>query len=115
MSEPGRYSVEIITRALAGQKPAEIRRGLGLSKGTVSGVLWRARNRLRATGVSLANKVRGSQHPRAQMTEEQVLYVRRHVILGSRTLGIKAMARQIGVSPTTLYQACNYDTWRHVP
>lgn len=59
-------------------------------------------------------KNRGSKNKASKLTEGQVLEARRRWKPGSRTSGAKALAKEFGVSRSTMTMALKRRTWRHV-
>lgn len=56
----------------------------------------------------------GELHPRAALTEAQVLWLRRTYVRGCKSCGASALARQLGVSKATAQGAINGRYWAHI-
>lgn len=56
----------------------------------------------------------GEDHPRAVLTESDVIYLRRVYVKGHKLYGASALARQLGVSKATAQGAINGRYWAHV-
>lgn len=59
-------------------------------------------------------KRKGSEHPRAKFTEEQVRYIREVCIPGDREFGMGALARKFGVDIATISEMYHYYTYKSV-
>lgn len=55
-----------------------------------------------------ANDVKGSQHPKHILVDQQVIDIR------NSNLTPKQLAKQYNVSRDTIYSIKNYKTWRHI-
>lgn len=102
---------EIVRLIRLGQSRKQVREAMEVSGGVVSGVVFRA-------GLCDSNRrgaARGELSPRAKLTEEKVRFARGNAVVGSREHGIAALARKFGVSSNTLWNACSYVTWAHIP
>ncbi len=69
-------------------------------------------NALDAVGKGRINPRRGSQHPRAKLTEQQVPEIRAAL---ARCESKTALGRQYGVWRTAIWFIGSRKTWRHVP
>ena len=56
----------------------------------------------------------GDEHPRAKLTVEKVREIREKYIPHSKTNGIKALAKEYGVSRSTIEHVVYNTIWRHV-
>ena len=61
----------------------------------------------------ITNIPRGEAHPRCKLTERQVRAIRFWYSL--RMFNRTRIAKRFGVSPTTVYEIVNRETWKHVP
>ena len=64
------------------------------------------------TGLATPHGCNGESHGRHKLTDENVAYIMRTYVKGSREFGSSALARQLGVSTTTVYKVVHGKAWR---
>lgn len=56
----------------------------------------------------------GERHNKSKLTDEQVRYIRKRHRVMSRTDGASAIARDLGVSTSTIHKVIHGTHWSHV-
>jgi len=65
-------------------------------------------------GAFRKNRLCGEDSPGAKLTKEDVLTIRRECVPYSKTWGVSALARRLGVSREAVGHALHRNTWAHV-
>lgn len=60
------------------------------------------------------DRCRGELHGRAELTNSDVLYIRKHFKVRDREFGIKGLAKRFSVGQTTISHIVRGETWRHL-
>lgn len=60
-------------------------------------------------------QTKGENHPKAKLTNRQVISIRRSYRKGVRGFGIRLLARKYGVNKNTIHGIVNHQCWRHLP
>jgi hypothetical protein len=109
---------EIVAFREAGHSYGSIASRMGLSRGQVSGSLWRA-------GLTNPDSPNSNHAPRpkpkgyinvgsAKLSESDVRYIRAAFIPYHRAFGASALARVFNVSASAVWNAANRKAWAHV-
>lgn len=64
------------------------------------------------TGLKDYSFMKGEKNLSAKLTKEDVEYIRKNYISGSRTFGARALGRKFGVHHETIRQIINNETWK---
>ena len=67
-----------------------------------------------AHDLGLRRVPKGSDVHNSVLTDEQVRYIRKVCVKGSRKYGASALGREFGVSPSTIDNVVNYETYTEV-
>jgi hypothetical protein len=115
---PNPHKDRIIELRKSGASPAAIRAKLGLSRGVVCGVLFRAGLTDPTTDKSWDTprpRARGPQNiHNATVSEDTVRAIRAEYLPFHPTRGGSALAKRFGVATRNVYRIAAGETWAHV-
>ena len=72
-------------------------------------------NKRHAFKIGLLPSQKGTNNPRAKLTEEQVSYIRKHYKPYDRKFGARALARKFNVCSQVVYDIAHYKTYKNIP
>ena len=93
----------------------EVNHRFGIKKDNrVSELEWMTGSENKQHAYDIGLKRRGSDHPRAKLTEEQVRYIREVCIPNDLEFGISALARKFDVCIATISEIYHGETYKNV-
>lgn len=105
-------NARIVGMRKAGLLPREIAKQLGVTKNVVIGVTNRAG--LAVPGLSSQCVPRGISHPKAKLSDANIIAIRGRYVPFDREHGQCALARAYGVTQATIARIVNGSSWAHV-
>ena len=73
-----------------------------------------AENMRHASKMGLLKNKDGLEAPRAKLTKDDVIYIRKQFIKGDNEFGAHALSRKFNITPTSILDVVNYRTYKDV-